>query len=281
MTSLRRAAAAVLVPLLLLTVVAVVPSQAAGKVRVVTYAGQGRTVDLDSIGRLGETSPSFRRFVRVHLTRMWRASGGAPECRSSATAVVKRWRSDGFARFTNVGMFGSCPSGGAHLISVRRSGHWTAPQVLGGHEAPFCSDLRYYRVPRALGGLGHCYDDRGQFVRNAAYRLPRGFTTPAFAARTVAGAVNDGQPVAADRWARPGVVTRLFSMRNDGAHLSIGRCFGRQDPELGRYLGRAKRGCVLDALYDGGGYRSLSVLRLAHGPMKRWSGIGLRPYASS
>ncbi len=93
--------------------------------------------------------------------------------------------------------------------------------------------------------------------------------------------MDDGQPVPAARWGTDRVVERLFALRNDGAFLSIGRCFGRRDPELARYLGRAKRGCVLDALYDGGGYRSLSVLRLAPGPMKRWRGIGLRPYASS
>ena len=101
----------------------------------VTYPGAGVEVHADDVTRrLGDTDRSFRQFATSWLERQDRqaVSAGGDECAGSATMVVKRFRSDGYAWVANMGRFAPCPSGGYYGIAVMRSGDWSFPKALRG-----------------------------------------------------------------------------------------------------------------------------------------------------
>ncbi|CAN5698460.1 hypothetical protein BH11ACT8_BH11ACT8_33050 [soil metagenome] len=144
---MRRMALVLTCLLLALPLMSSAPSVAAGGHRTVTYKGHGVTVRLDSVKRLHATSRDFRSFTRTRLVQLWKGSGTPPRCRSKALVSVKRWRSDGWARIDNEGIFGRgpCGSGGNRAIWRRHRGHWR--EILGTQELYSCDDLYRYRVP--------------------------------------------------------------------------------------------------------------------------------------
>jgi hypothetical protein len=133
------------------------PAQRAAHVRTVTYPGHGAVVTLDHLDRIGATPRDFRTFVEHRLTRLWHDNDPRPECRTAATMIVKRWRSDGFALISDMGNFAPCPGGGWIQIAVREDGHWRTPVRLGTQEPYRCSVLGSFDVPAAIVPDGVCY----------------------------------------------------------------------------------------------------------------------------
>jgi hypothetical protein len=125
------------------------------KVRTVTYRGFGVDIRRASgdLGKLSRTSPAFQRVVRNTLNQMWRASGAEPRCATAPVITVKRWRSDGWVRIENIGLFNPCPSGGAWEI-WRVHGHHKRV-VLGGQDRPRCKQLTRRHVPAGIADT--CY----------------------------------------------------------------------------------------------------------------------------
>jgi hypothetical protein len=132
-------------------------SPAARSVRTVTYPGFGATVTLDHLDRIAKTSPSFQDFVEHRLTRLWKTNDPRPKCRTAATMIVKKWRSDGYALISDMGNFAPCPAGGWIQIAVRRDGQWRTPVRLGTQEPYGCAVLGSYGVPVAVVPDGRCY----------------------------------------------------------------------------------------------------------------------------
>jgi hypothetical protein len=126
-------------------------------VRTVTYPGHGAVVTLDHLDRIPGTSSAFRTFVERRLTRLWHNNDARPECRTAATMIVKRWRSDGFALVSDMGNFAPCPGGGWVQVAVREEGHWRTPVRLGAQEPYRCSVLASFDVPVAIVPDGACY----------------------------------------------------------------------------------------------------------------------------
>jgi len=92
--------------------------------------------------------------------------------------------------------------------------------------------------------------------------------------------VNDGQPAATGRFATQSVSDALYNDALEGLTLKRGKCFGKNDPVNGKYLGRAPRGCLAES-YDAS-YRSIYALKMY--PNKnwgRWNVRGIRYIASS
>ncbi|HEY0645378.1 MAG TPA: hypothetical protein VGD39_18305 [Nocardioides sp.] len=133
-------------------------SPAAESVRTVTYQGFGATVTLDHLDRISTTSPSFQDFVEHRLTRLWKSNDPSPTCRTAATMIVKKWRSDGYALISDMGNFAPCPAGGWIQIAVRQDGHWRTPVRLGTQEPYGCRVLSSFDVPVAVVPDGKCYD---------------------------------------------------------------------------------------------------------------------------
>ena len=127
-------------------------------VRIVTYPGHGAVVTLDHLDRVAGTSEGFRSFVERRLTRLWRDTDPRPECRTAATMIVKRWRSDGFALVSDMGSFDPCPAGGWIQVAVREDGRWRTPVRLRTQEPYRCSVLGSFDVPVAVVPDGVCYD---------------------------------------------------------------------------------------------------------------------------
>lgn len=253
------------------------------RTREVVYGGQGRSVHLSTVDRqLGATSAAFRQFVTAELKRMWRQIGGSAECKQAPTVTVKKWRADGFATIPSVhSRLPECGGGGHRALYLKSTTGWTSPRLLAGQEAFFCTDLLAYRVPRGYS-FGGCYPDTGNdIVRyRAGAALPP--ATPTYAAQTMMQNVMASSPVAADRWARPAVVTELFTARNDGAQLSVRLCVKRSDPAYGQYLGQARRGCIVRAAYYDDPPPSLPVyayewmMPMKRAALGRWRGQALR-----
>lgn len=126
-------------------------------VRTVTYPGIGAVVTLDHLDRISGTSDSFRTFTERRLTRLWRDNDPRVECRTAATMIVKRWRSDGFALISDMGNFDPCPAGGWVQVAVREDGRWRTPVRLGAQEPYRCSVLGSFDVPVAIVPGGVCY----------------------------------------------------------------------------------------------------------------------------
>ena len=152
---MRRAALLALAVLatLLPTTAPVAAEASAGRsahVRTVTYPGDGAVVTLDHLDRISGTSSAFRTFVERRLTRLWHDNDPRPECRTAATMIVKRWRSDGFALVSDMGNFAPCPGGGWIQIVVREDGQWRTPVRLGTQEPYRCLLLGSYDVPVAI-----------------------------------------------------------------------------------------------------------------------------------
>jgi hypothetical protein len=245
--------------------------------RTVTYAGFGVQVHLGEEGKLGATSPAFRRFVHDRLLRLWRLAGSTEKCRPAATVIVKTWTSAGFAR-AGEGTYSPCPSGGYGQLYLVRDGKWTAPRVLGSQEARSCSLMRWFEIPGRVADRA-CYTDLGRLVKYRSYELPADYSTGDHAARVLAGVVENGSGVAVD-WADTSVVDELYRMKDDGAEaFTVKECFGQDDPAYGAVLGKAPRGCLLDVFY--GDYRVLAVLRLYHARFGRWSAHSIQPVAST
>ena len=132
-------------------------SPAAQSVRTVTYPGFGATVTLDHLDRISTTSPSFQDFVERRLTRLWKNNDPRPKCRSAATMIVKKWRSDGYALISDMGNFAPCPAGGWVQIAVREDGRWRTPVRLGAQEPFGCRVLGSFDVPVAVVPDGKCW----------------------------------------------------------------------------------------------------------------------------
>jgi hypothetical protein len=133
-------------------------SPAAESVRTVTYQGLGATVTLDHLDRISRTSPSFQDFVEHRLTRLWKSNDPSPRCRTAATMIVKKWRSDGYALISDMGNFAPCPAGGWIQIAVRQDRQWRTPVRLGTQEPYGCRVLGSFDVPVAVVPDGKCYD---------------------------------------------------------------------------------------------------------------------------
>ncbi|MDR7255746.1 hypothetical protein J2X46_004763 [Nocardioides sp. BE266] len=130
---------------------------AAESVRTVTYKGFGATVTLDHLDRISKTSPAFQDFVEQRLTRLWQDNDPRPKCRTAATMIVKKWRSDGYALISDMGNFAPCPAGGWIQIAVRTDGAWRTPVRLGTQEPYSCRLLGRYDVPVAIVPDGKCF----------------------------------------------------------------------------------------------------------------------------
>lgn len=246
------------------------------KVRTVTFRGGGRRVFLPSLGRdLRRTSASFRRFVGAEIKRYVRNSGGPRSCRGAVYVQVKRWRSDGFASIPAVSAQRTdCAAGGYAAIFVKRGKRWSSPSVLGGHEAPYCTDLLAFRVPRSIAER-RCYDETGTALRTYDPDAPRPPATPTYAATTLVAAVRAGSPDAASRWASDATVARMFELRLDGAVWEVREC-------------RDDHACVLRAEYFDAGpppalptYVSEWELPMTRGALGRWYGGALSGLGSS
>lgn len=159
---MRRTALA-LTALLLAAPAAAAPATAAAT-RTVTFPGSGAVVTLDHLDRLdriSRTAPDFSAFVERRLTRLWQANDPREECRTAATMIVKRWRSDGFALISDMGNFAPCPDGGYVQIAVRDDdGRWRTPTRLGTQEVYRCRVLEAFDVPAAVTPGRECYDGR-------------------------------------------------------------------------------------------------------------------------
>ena len=134
-----RRTALTLISVLLSATALLVPGAAANAsspeaVRTVTYPGFGATVTLDHLDRISKTSQPFQDFVERRLTRLWKDNDPRPKCRTAATMIVKKWRSDGFALISDMGNFAPCPAGGWVQIAVREDGRWRTPVRLGAQE---------------------------------------------------------------------------------------------------------------------------------------------------
>jgi len=129
----------------------------AGTVRTVTYPGFGATVTLDHLDRIAKTSPAFQDFVERRLTRLWKDNDPRPKCRTAATMIVKKWRSDGYALISDMGNFAPCPGGGWVQIAVREDGRWRTPVRLGAQEPFGCRVLGSFEVPVAVVPDGACW----------------------------------------------------------------------------------------------------------------------------
>ena len=168
--------------LTVLAVSALLPTTAAGAaeestdrpahVRTVTYRGIGAVVTLDHLGRISGTSDGFRSFTERRLTRLWHDNDPRPECRTAATMIVKRWRSDGFALISDMGNFDPCPGGGWIQVAVREEGRWRTPVRLGTQEPYRCSVLGSFDVPVAVVPDGVCYAEE-QLVSYRDWRAGR------------------------------------------------------------------------------------------------------------
>ena len=126
-------------------------------VRTVTYPGFGATVTLDHLERISKTSQPFQDFVERRLTRLWKDNDPRPKCRTAATMIVKKWRSDGFALISDMGNFAPCPAGGWVQIAVREDGRWRTPVRLGAQEPFGCRVLGSFDVPVAVVPDGKCW----------------------------------------------------------------------------------------------------------------------------
>lgn len=126
-------------------------------VRTVTYPGFGATVTLDHLDRISRTSPAFQDFVERRLNRLWQDNDPRLKCRSAATMIVKRWRSDGYALISDMGNFAPCPAGGWVQIAVREDGRWRTPVRLGAQEPFGCRVLGSFDVPVAVVPDGRCW----------------------------------------------------------------------------------------------------------------------------
>ncbi|MBS2937874.1 hypothetical protein KDN32_08960 [Nocardioides sp. J2M5] len=129
-------------------------------VRTVTYPHFGAEVTLDHLDRIDDTSPAFQRFVERRLTRLWHQNDPRERCRTAATMIVKRWRSDGYAFISDMGNFAPCPDGGYVQIAVRTDGRWRTPVRLGTQEVYGCRVLERFDVPAAIVPDRTCYDGK-------------------------------------------------------------------------------------------------------------------------
>ena len=126
-------------------------------VRTVTYKGLGAVVTLDHLDRISKTSHPFQDFVERRLTRLWQDNDPRPKCRSAATMIVKKWRSDGYALISDMGNFAPCPAGGWVQIAVRDAGRWRTPVRLGAQEPFGCRVLGSFDVPVPVVPDGKCW----------------------------------------------------------------------------------------------------------------------------
>lgn len=149
-------ASTVLAPALALPATASAPASAS--VRTVTYPGAGAEVTLDHLDRIADTSPAFGDFVERRLTKLWKANDPREKCRTAATMIVKKWRSDGYAFISDMGNFAPCPDGGYVQIAVRTDGRWRTPTRLGTQEVYGCRVLERFDVPAAIVPSRKCYD---------------------------------------------------------------------------------------------------------------------------
>ena len=134
----------------------------AAKVRVVTFKGDGAVIRRASghLDRLDRTSKPFKAAVSARLDAYWKDLGATEKCATAPVIIVKRWRSDGWARISDEGTFAPCPSGGNWAIWQRKASGWK--EVLGGQDVPSCSSLRRRDVPADIWDT--CYNGQGDIV---------------------------------------------------------------------------------------------------------------------
>lgn len=140
-------------------------TEPAQRIRTVTYAGLGAETHLGHLGPISGTGPAFRQFVDRKLHRLWAENDFRPACKSSATIIVKTWRSDGYALLSEVGNFGRCPGGGWLQIAVRQDGTWRAPVALAAQEPYMCRTLAKFDVPPAVTPDNRCFNGDNRLVR--------------------------------------------------------------------------------------------------------------------
>lgn len=156
---------------LLLSIFLLQPAETAGATtpRLIVYHGFGKSMwrAETHLGQLRGTSRAFRRFVRARQNHLWVQAGRRSRCAHAALVMVKEYRTDGFARISDEGMFQhrgpvSCADGGAEAIWALSGGRW---RELAMAQSPGydCRMLNHYRVPSSIAGH-QCDDEYGNLV---------------------------------------------------------------------------------------------------------------------
>lgn len=129
--------------------------------KLVTYPGDGVSVTIKNVQTaLKDTSPKFRTFIVRQLHDLWKSGGSIPGCEGSALISLTAYRSDGFAKASDEGVFGSgtCARGGHNALYAQVGGSWQ--EIIGTQSGYACDDLKKYKVPAAVAGSS-CLDKTG------------------------------------------------------------------------------------------------------------------------
>jgi hypothetical protein len=127
--------------------------------RLITYPGRfGVSVwrNEGDLKRLTGAPSDLKQFVRHRLDVLWGDVDRRPVCAHTPLIVVKRIRTDGFAKITDEGVFphgpgtNSCATGGHAAIFATVAGKWR--EVLGTQEGYSCRDLRALGIPSSIAG---------------------------------------------------------------------------------------------------------------------------------
>ena len=120
----------------------------------------------DDIGKKLQGTPRpFHKAVRRELVQIWKDAGYEPACRRGGVVKVREFDGRGFA-YADMRASTRCAGGGGwYQLFVKDDGQWLTPYALGGHDAPKCSTLRRFNVPRMMGAKV-CYDRNGDAPRS-------------------------------------------------------------------------------------------------------------------
>jgi hypothetical protein len=135
--------------------------------RSVVWRGDGVDIHRASgdLPKLARTNREFRAFTKKKLNQLWGWTDNDPDCRTAPLIVIKRWRSDGWAQITNMGVFAQpeekCAQGGHWEIWGKKDGRWRT--VVAGQDVPRCGELRRKEVP--VGFADYCFSSQGDVVR--------------------------------------------------------------------------------------------------------------------
>lgn len=155
------------VGVLLATVVTGSTAAAGSGTRHVVWRGDGVEIHRASgdLRKLARTDAEFRTFTKKKLNQLWGWTDDDPDCRTAPLIVVKKWRSDGWAQITNMGVFAQpeekCAQGGHWEIWGKKDGRWRT--VVAGQDVPRCAELRRKGVP--AGYAEWCFTRGGDVVR--------------------------------------------------------------------------------------------------------------------
>lgn len=134
--------------------------------RHVVWRGDGVEIHRASgdLRKLAKTDPEFRAFTKKKLNQLWGWTDDDPDCRTAPLIVIKKWRSDGWAQITNMGVFAEpeekCAQGGHWEIWGQKDGRWRT--VVAGQELPRCAELRRKDVPE--GFANYCFNSHDDVV---------------------------------------------------------------------------------------------------------------------